>query len=529
MPDNLLDNEGFEADWGEEESHRCLVFPKGADPYETTIDNIFTPPHWTTWFRHDPDTWDQPEVRDAHASHDARRVHSGEKGVLLFTFYRRHDAGFFQRVNVTPGHRLRLGAWAHAWSNLQGGPHEDDPYWSEGPGYDAGFLLVGESPPDDSPGTYDDWMNFTFNVGIDPTGGDDPFADTVVWGRGAHIYNQHAEVPAAEASAQGQTVTVFLRSTTLWAFKHNDAYWDDASLIDEGIAAETSISFDPDSPEVGDTVTVDVTSDYAFSEVGLEVEDPDGELVPVDGPTVGSVGDRSRWRWTFVPETAGQHAVRFTADQGAETPAEAVLEVKEAASQKARLTFELLEPTAGDKVGVAVSSLVDFTDPELDVTGPDGADVPAGDAKATVVEGQYVWQWAFVAEDAGAYEVQFTAEGGAQVPAEGTLEVAERSTPDWVPPRVQYARVYVLLPQDAGSEWVSAVLESGKWEERRWTIGSSADDAGIGPNDRTVLAVNPGRWPGSLPAFFDEYYAGISYVPLEAETPADLTEKLRQL
>ena len=117
MPRNLLRNEGFEADWGEEKSHRCLVFPKGKEPFETDVGNIFTPPGWVTWFRHDPGTSDQPEVRDAWKHIDPRRVHSGEKGVLLFTFFRRHDAGFLQQVPVTPGTRLRLTAWAHAWSN----------------------------------------------------------------------------------------------------------------------------------------------------------------------------------------------------------------------------------------------------------------------------------------------------------------------------------------------------------------------------------------------------------------------------
>jgi hypothetical protein len=34
-------------------------------------------------------------------------------------------------------------------------------------------------------------------------------------------------------TAQSDTITVFLRSTVLWPFKHNDAYWDDAELTIE--------------------------------------------------------------------------------------------------------------------------------------------------------------------------------------------------------------------------------------------------------------------------------------------------------
>ena len=75
MPyENLLRNGDFEADWGEEGSHRCLVFPEDGAPYESDIGNIFVPPGWKAWFRHDPGTWDQPEVRDAHRSGDPRRA-----------------------------------------------------------------------------------------------------------------------------------------------------------------------------------------------------------------------------------------------------------------------------------------------------------------------------------------------------------------------------------------------------------------------------------------------------------------------
>ncbi|MBE9472991.1 MAG: hypothetical protein IMY75_12915, partial [Chloroflexi bacterium] len=96
---NLLRNGDFEMDWGVDKSHRCLIFPVDGEPYETDVGNIFTPSGgWVTWFRHDPGTWDQPEVRDAWMTHDSRRVHSGQKGTLLFTFYRKHDAGFLQQV-----------------------------------------------------------------------------------------------------------------------------------------------------------------------------------------------------------------------------------------------------------------------------------------------------------------------------------------------------------------------------------------------------------------------------------------------
>ncbi|MGQ9717139.1 MAG: hypothetical protein ACUVR6_05500 [Anaerolineae bacterium] len=97
-------------------------------------------------------------------------------------------------------------------------------------------------------------------------------------------------------------------------------------------------------------------------------------------------------------------------------------------------------------------------------------------------------------------------------------------------PREQYARTYVLLPPGAGREWVEAILSSGAWDRYRWTVGGSADDAGIGALDvRTVIAVNPALWPGDLAAFFQTYYPGIRYIPIEAATPQELASQLQSL
>jgi len=228
-----IENGDFEADWGDEENHSVLVVPVSGDPYIAQIGNIFTPPGWVTWFIHAPGSWDQPEVRDAHRSVDPSRVHSGDKAILLFTFSRRHDGGFYQTVDVIPGTRLRLTAWAHAWSNTGLDGYEwckDVGDCSCGVGFDAACILQGDAPPLSGDPWSDAIQNFVFSVGIDPTGGTNPTASTVVWGRGAHIYNAHAQPPAIEVVTEGESATVFLRSTTAWAFKHNDAYFDDVEL-----------------------------------------------------------------------------------------------------------------------------------------------------------------------------------------------------------------------------------------------------------------------------------------------------------
>jgi hypothetical protein len=229
---DLLRNGGFEADWAEEQSHRCVRIVDGNEPEQIEVGNIFTPPGWLVWFRHEEGKFAQPEVRDAREK-EPNRMRTGDKALLIFTFFRRQDAGLFQQVSVSPGTKVRFTVWAHAWSNHKDPnrpdefPHPDDPRWSEGAGFAPFFGLEGTLSDKPNEAGLD---NFTFWVGIDPTGGTDPFASTVVWGSGANIYNTYAQVPAVETTAAAETVTVFTRAKTKYPFKHNDAYWDDARL-----------------------------------------------------------------------------------------------------------------------------------------------------------------------------------------------------------------------------------------------------------------------------------------------------------
>ena len=97
-------------------------------------------------------------------------------------------------------------------------------------------------------------------------------------------------------------------------------------------------------------------------------------------------------------------------------------------------------------------------------------------------------------------------------------------------PREQYSRIYVLLPPTASdSSWVEAVA-AATWSKRRFTIGASADDAGIGNlHARLVLAVNPQGWGTTPPIeqWFARNYPGVTYVSLRASTPAELTNLLQ--
>jgi len=152
----------------------------------------------------------------------------------LFTVHKAHRGGFLQKVGggVAPGQRVRLRAFAHAWSNhgLKGhGGCKDDPRCSCGAGRRAIALNEAELPSLSGDPWSDALSNFSFKVGIDPWGQENPISPRIVWSAPLAIYNGYAEL-SVEVEAQADRVTAFLYSSARWAFKHNDAYWDEASL-----------------------------------------------------------------------------------------------------------------------------------------------------------------------------------------------------------------------------------------------------------------------------------------------------------
>lgn len=272
----IIQNAGFEVDWATVSNHDAMRITDGGIEV-IQVGNIFTPPGWMTWFRHHEGELAQPEVRDAR-SRNPDRMRSGIKGQLLFTFYRKHDAGFWQKVIVGSGKRVRFTAYAHAWSS-----QNDNPRWSEGTGEQPFFAIEGTVPPEPKQ-THDDLINFRFQVGIDPTGGTNPFASTVIWGAAAHIYNAFAAVPHVEVTTQANTITLFLRSRTAWAFKHNDAYWDDCilELIEEP---------DPPTPPVNYKVVAHLTPQTLTR---AEYDVIANEAVPLKQSVVFSADDAAR-------------------------------------------------------------------------------------------------------------------------------------------------------------------------------------------------------------------------------------------
>lgn len=134
-------------------------------------------------------------------------VNSGSYAAHYFTRSISHHGGVYQPVaNVTPGAAYRLTAAGQAVSRGEGEAQSS--------------------------------ANTRLWVGIDPLGGTNAFAGSVVWSAETTSMDSYTTLNV-EVTAQAEQITVFLRSRPDWCVVYNDVYWDDVQLVQVGQAAPT--------------------------------------------------------------------------------------------------------------------------------------------------------------------------------------------------------------------------------------------------------------------------------------------------
>jgi LysM repeat protein len=130
--------------------------------------------------------------------------------------YAIYIAGVYQQVsNLTPGTQLRFSAYT------QGFNCDDD----RGCFGSAGQYGYSYEPGD-----------MQMRVGIDPTGGTNAFASTVIWSSLVNPLDAFM-LQQVEAVAQSDKVTVFVWSSPTYPEKHTEVYVDSASLVAIGQGA----------------------------------------------------------------------------------------------------------------------------------------------------------------------------------------------------------------------------------------------------------------------------------------------------
>lgn len=135
-------------------------------------------------------------------------------------------AGVYQQVSgITPGTRLQFSAFTQAFNCSDNG------------GCFGPFGRIGYS--------YEPGEN-SLRLGIDPTGGTNPYSSNVVWSSYANPLDAYVQ-QAVETVAQSDKVTVFVWSAPQYPEKHLEAFVDSASLVVTGqgpvpTAASTTVA-----------------------------------------------------------------------------------------------------------------------------------------------------------------------------------------------------------------------------------------------------------------------------------------------
>jgi LysM repeat protein len=159
----------------------------------------------TDWGPSNCIAWHNPEYRDTlggpQETGPSRKL-AGDNSQKYFTFYSLHEAGLYQVVGgVKPGSRLRFTIHQMAWSN-------------------------GVTDPDHS----DLGQRMNLQVGIDPTGGNNPWSPNIIWTAPAESFDRFSPF-VVEAVAKNNVVSVWTKSRPVIPLQHVDVYVDEGSLV----------------------------------------------------------------------------------------------------------------------------------------------------------------------------------------------------------------------------------------------------------------------------------------------------------
>lgn len=177
---NLLLNAGFES-----------------GTYQASPD-LFVPLGWKAW-----SSCPAGDVHSELESHPPH-VHGGTYAARVWQSFKTCQMGLYQKVDALPGATYQLMGYGFSWSTSN--PVVDTP--------SEAYVKA--------------W------VGIDPLGGIDPFAVSVVWSDENAARDVYGEFQVT-AMAQHTRITVFLRSKPDWGLARSDTFWDDLALYEAAL------------------------------------------------------------------------------------------------------------------------------------------------------------------------------------------------------------------------------------------------------------------------------------------------------
>ena len=374
-------------------------------------ETIRVPQGWGPWWVPPSDRPSDPAWQNHVPVFDTRYI-DGRMVAQVSTPYATHTAGYLQQVPVVAGEKYEFVASALAWSS--------------------------EAAED---GEIREGSDVNLQIGVDPTGGLDGESPIIQWCQPSQAVGKW-ETLRLMFTAQASIVTVFLKSAPFLPKRQQTIFWRNGELMPLGRykratnvvgAGDTHISLEPERPQFGETVLIQISSQRPQRHSALHIYAENRDLVRPEFHGRRQADDRYEWRYSLTLEQEGLYDIRFVGDNGARLLAQRLVQAVR--------------------------------------------------------------------------EVQIVPSGA---------------------PRLDYRRTYVLLPPTADETWFAAAARGSF--SGRYTVGFSADDAGIGEvRERHVIAVNPHHWPETLTsAWYQHHYPGTTFEAVVANSAADLEAWLRE-
>lgn len=218
--------------------------------YNNDGDMRGVPNGWEPWYIIAENTDPFVARRKPHYEEEAHPTHvkDGTFSARYFSSGELHDGGLKQTISATPGMTYKFSIYGFSWTT-------DNP------------VVDSESNSQQS-----------LRVGIDPTGGTNGAAASVVWSAESWT-NDKFVLLTVEAAATANKITVFTRTKPNWPVR-NDSFWDAGTVVASGQAAATS------PPAPGNTAVPTQPSSWGAQSgtIITATPQPDGSIVH----TVGS-------------------------------------------------------------------------------------------------------------------------------------------------------------------------------------------------------------------------------------------------
>jgi hypothetical protein len=353
------------------------------------------------------------------------RINTGRYAVESAALFANQDVALYQPVGPIPiGAVVTASAAVHAWVS------SCNPFPTGSPPLPA-ISLQGSNANGCPPNFWIEETNHMM-VGIDPYGGIDPRASSVVWNWDEANppwwgpYDYYSATQPVMAVAQAHTVTMFLRGVTINPTRYDNIYFDTASLV-YSFPIDAVVEQDQPWP-LPVAMTITVHAPVSLTEVNVVVVDPGGVSLPITFTGTKWVDSTYHSRWRFNPSIEGRHVFTLTAYELV-APLIQEMDVQSLGThyvQDALLPRDGMTPTEPVLITFTMFAPISLTNVTSILTDPWGAQRPITFVSADYFTPTYNYQWQFAPIITGWHTLSLNADQFMQPLIRSVLAASER-------------------------------------------------------------------------------------------------------